>query len=186
MQLARAEWGGPAAEHLLILSFATRPEEESALEAEVARRAATLPDPPGVPDLDDTAFRELQAAVVQAKQDHAAAQSRVLGYAGTIRTGTPRATAGGPVQLLDDRDAAVEAAKKAKARYDELVQMEQRARMELGQRRQDASTAALKVYRDQLAGMLRQLDEKLAQVMLHDVLPAALACRVRLEELSLG
>jgi hypothetical protein len=171
---------------LLVLSFATRGEEEAALEAAVRERVSELPEPPAVPEVDDRAFAELVDAVQQAKQDHAAAQSRVLGYASDIRTGTLRATAGGPVALLDARDQAQEEARRLKSRYDELVRLEQRERLALGQRRQDASTAATKVYRDQLAGMLREFDAKLAQVMLHDVLPAALAIRVRLEELSLG
>jgi hypothetical protein len=185
VQLAQAQWGGPSAENLLILSLVTSLSEQATLEDEVRQRAADLPEPPPTPEVDDAAFRELQAAVQQAKADHAAAQSRVLGYAGAI-SGTPRATAGGPAALLDARDQAQEEARKAKARYDELVQMEQRARVALGNARQTASEAALREYRKELAGQLRQLDAQLAEVLLVKLLPEMLALRVRLAEVSLG
>jgi hypothetical protein len=186
MRLAKCLWGGPSSDDLLSLWLTCSPQEQAALEGEVARRAATLPDPPPAVEVDTAAFDEVRQAVVKAKDDLAAAKGLAAGYASDIRAGTPRAAAGGAAALLDARDQAQEEARRLKRRYDELVQMEQKARVELGQRRQDASTAATKVYRDQLAGLLRQLDAKLAQVMLHDVLPAALAIRVRLEELSLG
>src|SRR5262245_7898144 len=181
MQLARAEWGGPAADNLLVLSFVFGQQEQAALEAAVEECVAGLPGPPPTPELDRGAFEQVRHALAQAKAALAEARGRESSCSHAVAVGVPAGT-GGPLALLDERDRAQDEARRAKARFDDLVQMEQRAREDLGRRHEEATAASAKALRAELGALMRTLDAKLTQTLLAE-LPLMLAIRVRLVDL---
>jgi hypothetical protein len=180
VQLAQVSWKGE--ENLLTVAIVCSPEERVALKDAAEEQLRNLPQAPA-PEPDRSVFEALEGEVKLAKENLARAQAKALGCESAV-VGTPRARAGGQTALLDEKDQAVEDARKAKARFDQLIGMLRRARDDWGQRRLDAQRAALREHRQVLAELLRPLDARLARLMLEELLPGMVAIRAEMDRLA--
>jgi hypothetical protein len=182
VRTAAAEWNTPGLTDLLVVHFAAGQPELRGLEEAIRQAAAALAPPPAPVEVDNSAMRQIEITIAEAKAVIETCRSAELS-ALTFGPAQAAAAPGGALAQLERRRQASDEAVRMQRHLPELTRALNAAREEWRRRQDEAQAAVERQRRAELAAELRELDAKLGEAV-GTLLPRILAIKTAMSQLA--